>query len=162
MRFARLFFAASRAAFPGKGEAALRGYVGICRPSVWGALSGCARRGYAGRRFEALRVRPAWGRGMFGGLIGRIAGARLFLFLMRKLDRARMRFRLGAQRCAKKRRSAMVAGRPELNLISGYTADSFPEIIRHIATIAAMTRTAAPNASRLVNARLFCWRDAHI
>ena len=40
------------------------------------------------------------GRGMFGGLIGRIAGARLFL--MRKLNRARMRFRLGAQRCVKK------------------------------------------------------------
>ena len=54
----------------------------------------------AGRGLEALRVRSARGRGMFGGLIGRIAGARLFL--MRKLNRARMRFRLGAQRCAKK------------------------------------------------------------
>lgn len=106
--------------------------------------------------------------GIFGGFVKRIAGARNS---ERGRLARRMRCRLTAKKDAKKcmKKMAQEKGapqelrtRPVLDLIFDYTAASFPEIIRHIAATATMTRATAPNASRLVNARLFCWRDAHI
>ena len=105
--------------------------------------------------------------GIFGGFVKRIAGARNSERgrLARRM-RCRLTAKKDAKKCMKKwrkkRRAAINASRPVFGLIFDYTAASFPEIIRHIAATATMTRATAPNASRLVNARLFCWRDAHI